>query len=738
LLANDNDIKGERHMRHLVIALVVAIVLAACAAAARSTQADAPRPMRVRISFHHRRAHPKPAPSWVRREKVRCLAYLDPSEFMVKSVPKVKATGFNSALVVWAGAPIEKLTPLIAAADKAGLHLILVTYFNTDDYLKQNPDTPRFVGSDGATNPTAPCPDDERFWQTTVGQPAMQVAKLHAAGHPSITGLLFDMEDYQNTRDTAAGPMRYCFCDACFTAFVRSIGKADVSLAPAERYAWVVKNNLWWRYRKFQDEAVLGILRSIRRAVDEVAPDFIFASYPWLYVEPAERNSRIDWDLRYARAWGTQDAPFMILDETTYIWGYGPNIERQQADYSALGVNFRAITGFNLIPAERVWYPEQMADSAYWACQRSHGYWFYEGAWPLLYVPAGRDPAYTFGGKADDWIKRFTAVNQAVASGKKLWTAPLTLPPLEKFWTLSELYSVKHSAGAQAWVREWRDIGLPWEGGELVMIGKQQGDWLSFECRMGRPDREEIQAWLTTGPDRAITQLYVDGEPLGKPVDLYSSVTLPGEKVALGIMDLTRGMRTYKFVAVGKNDRSTGYSIGLRELWTDDVGYPPAAWSVIGPFDNTGDNMPGYDIAYPPEREIKLDASYEGKGGQQVRWREAHAEPNGFLDLLSVFTARDAVAYCLTYVWVPEDGAREVLLGSGDGGKLWVNGEFVWGEPVGRSPERDENRPRAMFHKGWNQMLFKVLRAHGAWGVYLRLYDPEGKVKWSPTPAGKG
>jgi len=39
-----------------------------------------------------------------------------------------------------------------------------------------------------------------------------------------------------------------------------------------------------------------------------------------------------------------------------------------------------------------------------------------------------------------------------------------------------------------------------------------------------------------------------------------------------------------------------------------------------------------------------------------------------------------------------------------------------------------------MFHKGWNQILSKVLRAHGAWGVYLRLYDPEGKIKWSPTP----
>jgi hypothetical protein len=675
---------------------------------------------------------------WFRCEKIRCLAYLDASNFMVSSLPKVTAMGFNCALVVWAGAPTEQLMPLISAADRSGLRLIFVTYFNTDQYLKTYPETTRFIGPDGALNPTAPCPADERFWRTTMGQPALEIAGLRAAGHSSVTGLLFDMEDYQNTRDTAAGPQSYCFCDDCFAAFLRSVGRQGPSLPPGERYPWVLRNNLWDRYRKFQDDAVIALLARIRAQVDKAAPGFIFATYPWLYVEPPRRHSRIDWDIRFARGLGTEAAPLMILDEATYIWGYGPHIERQQAQYASLGLHFLAVTGFNLIPAERVWYPQQMADSAYWACRRCDGYWFYQGAWPLLYGPAGRELAYTFGGKPQQWVERFTAANHAVTSGKRLETQSLTLPPIGDHWRLSELYSVKHSPGAQAYVRQWRDIGLPWEGGELVMLGAKKGDWFSFECRMGRPDREEIQAWLTTGPDRAVAQLYVDDKPVGKPIDLYSSLTLPGEKIGLGLMSLSRGMHTYRFEAVGKNPRSSGYAIGLRALWTDDVGYPPAAWSVIGPFDNTGEGMPGYDVSYPPEREMKLDATYEGKDGQQVRWREVAANPNGYLDLLSVFTARDAVAYCLTYVYVETDGPREVLLGSGDGGKLWVNGQFVWGEPRGRSPERDENRPRAYFKRGWNQVLFKILRTHGAWGLYLRLYDPQGQVIWSPTPPGPG
>ena len=41
------------------------------------------------------------------------------------------------------------------------------------------------------------------------------------------------------------------------------------------------------------------------------------------------------------------------------------------------------------------------------------------------------------------------------------------------------------------------------------------------------------------------------------------------------------------------------------------------AWHVIGPFDNTGEK--GYDVAYPPEREINLTATYDGKKGP-VTW----------------------------------------------------------------------------------------------------------------------
>jgi len=39
---------------------------------------------------------------------------------------------------------------------------------------------------------------------------------------------------------------------------------------------------------------------------------------------------------------------------------------------------------------------------------------------------------------------------------------------------------------------------------------------------------------------------------------------------------------------------------------------PVSEWRIIGPFPNPSDGK-GLDIAYPPEREIKLDATYDGK-----------------------------------------------------------------------------------------------------------------------------
>jgi hypothetical protein len=98
---------------------------------------------------------------------------------------------------------------------------------------------------------------------------------------------------------------------------------------------------------------------------------------------------------------------------------------------------------------------------------------------------------------------------------------------------------------------------------------------------------------------------------------------------------------------------------------------------------------------------------------------------------------RDEVGYALVYVYSPTDGPRSLRFGSDDGGKLWVNDEFIWGENAGRGAERDQDQPMATLRAGWNQILVKVTQTRGEWGFYFRIYDPEHTLRYARRPEGE-
>jgi hypothetical protein len=75
-------------------------------------------------------------------------------------------------------------------------------------------------------------------------------------------------------------------------------------------------------------------------------------------------------------------------------------------------------------------------------------------------------------------------------------------------------------------------------------------------------------------------------------------------------------------------------------------------------------------------------------------------------------------------------------LGSDDGGKLWINDEFVWGENIPRAAQRDEDSPMAFLRAGWNKILVKITQTGGAWGLYFRIYDPDNSLRYSMRPEG--
>jgi len=155
-------------------------------------------------------------------------------------------------------------------------------------------------------------------------------------------------------------------------------------------------------------------------------------------------------------------------------------------------------------------------------------------------------------------------------------------------------------------------------------------------------------------------------------------------------------------------------------------------WQVIGPFDYGK----GLENVCPPEKEIKLDATYIGADGP-VTWQKASTEESGYLNFAKLFYAHPennptdlkALAYAYAKIKSPDDRQVKMTLGSNDGAKVWVNGKVVYNEHVARGAVADQVFLKVTLHKGENEILAKVENLGNNWGLYVRLVDPDQELK---------
>ena len=165
-------------------------------------------------------------------------------------------------------------------------------------------------------------------------------------------------------------------------------------------------------------------------------------------------------------------------------------------------------------------------------------------------------------------------------------------------------------------------------------------------------------------------------------------------------------------------------------------------WEVVGPFDLAWEggwrqeledgprrpDAPRFDEAFPPERDPSGDGPYEGIDGT-VRWQPQRAALSGALGLKRAFSVHDNVfCYARTRIVAPRDTETTMSLGSNDGAKVWVNGEEVFAENVGRgaAPHQDDFPVRLC--EGENLVLVKITNLGGDWQLYLSLDDPEREL----------
>ena len=155
-------------------------------------------------------------------------------------------------------------------------------------------------------------------------------------------------------------------------------------------------------------------------------------------------------------------------------------------------------------------------------------------------------------------------------------------------------------------------------------------------------------------------------------------------------------------------------------------------WNVIGPFDNT--DRAGFEKMYPPETEIALSKTYEGKD-KQVKWQPFESEDDyGKLDFNKPLTAlKQSTAYAYTTFESASEREAELRLGCKNAWKVWLNGKLLFArDEYHRGQRMDQYKLKCHLRKGHNEILVKCCQNEQTeswtveWEFQLRVCDSAG------------
>jgi len=156
-------------------------------------------------------------------------------------------------------------------------------------------------------------------------------------------------------------------------------------------------------------------------------------------------------------------------------------------------------------------------------------------------------------------------------------------------------------------------------------------------------------------------------------------------------------------------------------------------WLLVGPFDNS--RGVGFSNVYPPEKGVDPKASYAGKAGETVRWRDhTTARPLGLVDLNEVVgKLHGTVVYGYTAVTSESERPIELRAASNNAVRIWLNGkEIYFREEYHHGMEIDQHVGKGILKAGRNEILIKVCQNEQTdswaqqWSFQLRICDALG------------
>ncbi|MBA4063297.1 MAG: hypothetical protein C0501_06215 [Isosphaera sp.] len=264
-------------------------------------------------------------------------------------------------------------------------------------------------------------------------------------------------------------------------------------------------------------------------------------------------------------------------------------------------------------------------------------------------------------------------------------------------------------------------------GPDLSMIGKKGGRENILESIL-QPSKaiadQYVQHAVTTTAEVTISGLLVGETP--DAITLRDAngkdTTVPKKEVAGEVRKLKVSIMPEDIVAAMTEDELVDLAAYLETLKT--AAYTPDAFRVAGPF--KGANMAeALKAPYPPE-----------KGGAEVAWKSVRPDGKGYFDLAGLHgtSAVNSASYLAAEVESPAEQDAEVLLGTDDGARLWVNGKEVFKTEQTRAAAPAQDAVKVRLAKGKNTVLLKVANGSNPHGFYFSLTSAE-EVK--PVGAGK-
>jgi hypothetical protein len=149
-------------------------------------------------------------------------------------------------------------------------------------------------------------------------------------------------------------------------------------------------------------------------------------------------------------------------------------------------------------------------------------------------------------------------------------------------------------------------------------------------------------------------------------------------------------------------------------------------WQLIGPFP-AGPAFAGLDTPFGPEQSAEPQQQYQ-HNGRLLQSKTVNAYPDEYVDLARfVSQSGFIVAYASTALESPAEQKVQLLIGSDDGCKVWLNGELISEARVNRSYRAGQDRAPVTLRKGANRLLIKVEQTGlPDWGFSCDVVDAEG------------